>query len=146
MKSLAQGLGFLLNPRRQRKPAPVLGGRELEVLKILWQNDDVSAQEVQQQIGDEAISLSTLQSTLERLYRKQLVSRIKTGRYYRYNAAVSRSVIISQLLGDIAERISDGEMAPMISGFMSFIDQEAPETLPTQVREAIEQLSTDDND
>jgi predicted transcriptional regulator len=87
--------------------------------------------------------LSTMQSTLERLHRKGLVAREKTGRFYLYGAAVSRNTIITQLLGDIAEQLGDGDMAPMISGFMSFIDQETSEPLSADLRDAIQGLPSE---
>ena len=144
MKSFSMTLEQLL-PSRQSKPrTPVLGERELDVMKILWRGSALSAQEVLQVSGEIKLSLSTIQSTLERLYRKELVSRQKTGRFYLYRATVSRSAIISQLLGDIAEQFSEGDMAPMISGFISFIGQEASEdcdALPDSIVKAMQSLT-----
>lgn len=114
-------------------------------MKILWRCGQFSAQQVLAEIRDQHISLSTMQSTLERLTRKQLVTRKKSGRYYLYTAALSQSGMIGQLLGEISEQIGDGEMAPMISGFMSFVDQEAPGLLSDQIREVMQQ-SPDNHD
>lgn len=128
MKSFSMNLEQLL-PSRQSKPRmPILGERELDVMKILWCGGTLSAQEVLQVSDEVKLSLSTIQSTLERLHRKELVSRQKRGRFYLYRATVSRSAVISQLLGDIADQFSEGDMEPMISGFMSFIGQEASES------------------
>ena len=127
MKSISLTLEQLLPSRTSKPRTPVLGEREVEVMKILWKGNALSAQEVLQASGDLHLSLSTIQSTLERLHRKELVSRQKTGRFYIYRAIVSRSTVISQLLGGIAEQFSEGDMAPMISGFMSFLGQEAPQ-------------------
>ncbi|MEW8498534.1 MAG: BlaI/MecI/CopY family transcriptional regulator [Candidatus Thiodiazotropha taylori] len=87
-----------------------------------------------------------MQSTLERLYRKSLLHRQKSGRRYIYRTAVSRSVFISQLMMDIAETIGDGEMAPMVSGFVNYIDYESPESLTEEVREIIDRLPTQSDD
>lgn len=124
MKSISMTLEQLLGTGHSRQRAPVMGDRELDVMKILWRDGALSAQAVLDASGESNLSLSTIQSTLERLHRKALVARQKTGRYYLYRATVSRSAIISQLLGDIAEQFSEGDMQPMISGFMSFIGKE----------------------
>lgn len=115
---------------------PALGERELEVMKVFWQNHNLSAKQVLQCIADKELSLSTMQSTLERLHRKKLLQRTKSGRYFVYQAAISRVEFISQLMGDIAEQFCDGDVAPMVSGFSNFYTEnkstsEAPDTEPS---------------
>ncbi len=106
---------------------PDLGERELLVLEVLWTNGDATAQSVQRQMPDNDISLSTVQSTLERLYRKGLVERSKQGRAYHYHATVNRSQLISGLLHNMAHHVAAGDLAPMISGFLDYVSSEAPE-------------------
>ncbi len=125
MKTIGLGLNKLLLKRQAQAPAPNLGERELEVLKILWEHKTLTAREVLAHGREAELSLSTMQSTLERLCRKELLNRQKQGRQYVYSAAVSRSAIISQLLGDISDQFSEGDIAPMISGFVSFLDRES---------------------
>ncbi len=125
MKTIGLGLDQLLRQKQAKKPAPNLGERELEVMKILWDQEHLSAREVLELCNESTLSLSTMQSTLERLHRKELISRQKQGRHYLYRAIVSRSTIIGQLLGDIAEQFGEGDIAPMISGFVSYVDQES---------------------
>ncbi|GAA6151912.1 BlaI/MecI/CopY family transcriptional regulator [Pseudoteredinibacter isoporae] len=125
MKTIGLGLEQLLGQKQLKKPAPNLGERELEVMKILWDQEVLSARDVLTLCGESSLSLSTVQSTLERLHRKELISRQKQGRHYVYRAIVSRSTIIGQLLGDIADQFSEGDIAPMISGFVSYVDQES---------------------
>ncbi|MBB6522189.1 BlaI/MecI/CopY family transcriptional regulator [Pseudoteredinibacter isoporae] len=125
MKTISLGLDQLLGQKQLKKPAPNLGERELEVMKILWGHESLSAREVLDLCEENSLSLSTMQSTLERLHRKELISRQKQGRHYLYRAIVSRSTIIGQLLGDIADQFGEGDIAPMISGFVSYVDQES---------------------
>tara|TARA_R110002110_G_scaffold406421_1_gene626530 strand:- start:379033 stop:379488 length:456 start_codon:yes stop_codon:yes gene_type:complete len=114
---------------RQNKRLPDLGERELLVLEVLWEGAGSTAQAVHSKMPDKAISLSTVQSTLERLYRKRLVDRTKEGRSYRYQAAMERSQLISALLRNMAHHVSAGDLAPMISGFLNYVAEEAPELL-----------------
>lgn len=106
---------------------PDLGKRELLVLEVLWANDDCTAQYIQSQMPDEGISLSTVQSTLERLHRKRLVQREKIGRAFCYRAGIERSQLISALLHDMTQQVAAGDLAPVISGFLDFVASEAPE-------------------
>ena len=50
------------------------------------------------------------------------------------------------LLGDIAEQISDGQMAPMISGFMAFVGGEGSYAVPAELQETLEERPTDNNE
>lgn len=119
--------------RSSKQSAPVLGPREIEVLKLLWRYDSLSVQQIMPLISDESISTSTLQSTLERLFKKGVVSREKSGRAFVYQATMSQSVIIGQILQDVTEQLSDGELAPVISGFIDFVVEENAELAPEQL-------------
>lgn len=106
---------------------PDLGERELLVLEVLWEGGDATAQAVKSRMPDSDISLSTVQSTLERLFRKHLLVRRKQGRAYRYQATMTKSQLISGLLRDMTQQVARGDLAPMISGFLDYISTEAPE-------------------
>jgi len=140
MNTLSERLSRMLGHRRRQPQAPMLGERELEVMKILWLGEALSAKQVLQYLPDNDLSLSTMQSTLERLHRKALLIRDKAGRFYVYRTAVTRSELITQLLEDIAEQISDGQMAPMISGFMAFIGGEDSDAVPADLQKTSRQL------
>ena len=111
-------------PRAQRLPE--LGTREVEVLDILWASHTASAQEVLNKLGGNTLSLSTVQSTLERLHRKQLVERHKVGRAYRYRALMTQSQLISGLMNDLADDVAAGKLAPMLSGFVDYLRMKSP--------------------
>jgi len=112
---------------RARKRMPDLGVRELAVLQCLWDHGRSSAQDVLDHLGGDEVTLSTIQSTLERLTRKGLLDREKHGRAYRYCARYSRTELIGRLIRDIAEDMAGGDLAPMMSGFAEYVAGEAPE-------------------
>jgi len=118
------GLINWLNIKRPGSSTPPLGERELAVLDVLWQSPGLSAQAIHQQLLASTIGLNTVQSTIERLHRKQLLSREKHGRQYLYTPLKSKEEIISSLLHDIANELAGGDMAPMISGFLRFLGRE----------------------
>ena len=126
------------------KRMPDLGERELDVLEVLWKFGQRSAQEVQGALPGPAVSLSTVQSTLERLHRKELLEREKAGRAYQYEAVVTRSQLIGGLLRDLADDVAGGDIAPMLSGFLDYVASEAPE-LGRRVSRALEAQEKDDD-
>lgn len=92
MNHLTNKLGQLLSELSPTPKAPALGERELEVMKILWRGRALSVKQVLNNIADRELSVSTVQSTLERLHRKKLLHREKAGRHFVYQAAVTQSV------------------------------------------------------
>lgn len=129
MISTQKGLTAWLAMKRRRSATPALGARELVVLEILWRETDLSAQQILERMPEhDDVGLNTIQSTIERLSRKDIVARKKVGRQYLYRPQLSKTDMISRLLHDIATDVAGGEMAPMISGFMHFMAEECATT------------------
>ena len=105
---------FLLRGfRRPREVASLaLGKLERQVLNEAWQRGEVSVRDVYLSFH-ERIAYTTLMTTLDRLYKKQLLARRKDGRAFCYKPAVSREEfecgiredLVDGLLGRGAEGI-----------------------------------------
>ncbi|MCG8316652.1 MAG: BlaI/MecI/CopY family transcriptional regulator [Pseudomonadales bacterium] len=140
------GFAGWTNIKRNASKTPALGARELEVMEILWRNLPLTAHQIHEEMTDTAnIALNTVQSTIERLFRKKLLSRTKEGRAYFYEAIVTKPQLISNLLRDISLEIAGGEIEPMISGFIDFVDEAIPEQSPTKEK-VLEQLKSKSNE
>ncbi|MHA7835159.1 MAG: BlaI/MecI/CopY family transcriptional regulator [Algiphilus sp.] len=91
--------------RLYHKQTPPLGDLERDVMELLWSEDACTAQEIHDALaGARGLTLSTVQSTVERLSRKQLVHREKEGRAYCYRAVLSREHLLARL---VAELVTD---------------------------------------
>jgi predicted transcriptional regulator len=116
-----------------------LGELELHVLEVLWQRPHIDAREVHHGLGAaQAPSLSTVQSTLERLYRKTYVDRIKQGHAYTYHASVSRSSLLGRMLGDVIQLLHDGRMETILSSFVQAaadLDERSLDSLEQLIKE-----------
>ncbi len=127
----------LLSKKPAEQRLPDLGERELSVLEVLWQSGPLTSQGVLGGITASEISLSTVQSTLERLHRKSLLTRKKAGRSFVYAALLSKQDLISRLMHDIAASLTNGDTAPMVSGFLDYLgdDGSADLVAPPGVRQ-----------
>ncbi len=97
-----------------------LGELELLVMEALWQQPHQDAKNVCSNIpSDRQPTLNTVQSTLERLYKKGLVDRIKSGHAYTYYASVSRSNLLARLMGDVIHLLHDGRLETILSSFVN---------------------------
>ncbi len=118
-----------------RKPGirwhtPPLGALEIRVLKSVWALVEAGAKAVQSALQDEhAVTLSTVQSTLQRLCRKRLLRRSKIGHAYCYTAAVKRGALIGDSIGEIIACLGRGELQPLVSSFIELADDADRETL-----------------
>lgn len=116
---------------------PDIGARELAVLDLLWDRGPMAAQDVCEGMRGKPVSLSTIQSTLERLNRKNLVTRSKSGRAYQYAAILDRTQLIAALLKDLADDVARGDLAPMVSGFMKYMAAQSPEFELEMLKESV---------
>ena len=97
-----------------------LGELELGVMEALWQTPHLDAKAVCERIPRfRKSSLSTVQSTLERLYRKGLVDRNKHGHAYQYFASVSRANLLARMMGDVIHLLHDGRLETILSSFVN---------------------------
>ena len=73
-----------------------LGELEKLVLQYLWSYKEADAKHVHSRLGEtRGCSLNTIQSTLERLYKKGLLSRAKQGHAYNYRTKVDRNSLMA---------------------------------------------------
>ena len=89
-----------------------LGKLERQVLEEAWRRREVSVRDIYLAF-EERIAYTTLMTTLDRLFRKQILDRRKDGRAFFYSPAVSREEfehgiredVIDSLLGHGAEGV-----------------------------------------
>jgi len=98
---------------------PALGELENAVLEFLWEHGTSEAKDVHRALGAQReITLSTIQSTLERLHRKKLLMREKVSHAYRYATVLTRSEFraraMAEAAGDLREADSNGVLAAFV--------------------------------
>jgi len=97
-----------------------LGELELGVLEALWETPHLDAKAIHERIPRlRRTSLSTVQSTLERLYRKEMVDRNKQGHAYHYFTLVSRGNLLGRMMGDVIALLHDGSLETILSSFVN---------------------------
>jgi len=115
-----------------------LGELELIALETLWEHGQLDAKTLLQRLPlYRRCALSTMQSTLERLYRKTLVTRDKQGHAYQYAASISRPELLSRFMGDVIHLLHDGRMETILSSFVSVaaeLDEHSLDQLEALVR------------
>lgn len=97
----------------------ILGDLEKLVLNYLWDINSADAKQVhahfEKQRGG---TLNTIQSTLDRLHKKGLLTREKHGHAYHYRAAMDRQTFVSSLIRSVTLDFADDNDA-LLAAFVT---------------------------
>ena len=99
----------------------ILGDLEKQVLQYLWENPNADAKQVYgvlvKQRGKG--TLNTIQSTLDRLFKKGLLARNKQGLAYYYVAKIDRDHLIAKLIDSVTSDFISEHENSLITAFTS---------------------------
>lgn len=98
-----------------------LGELELEVLEYLWTNGEANAKTVHSHMKNtRQNTLNTVQSTLDRLYKKSLLNRHKVAHSFLYQSCYSRTEVMARKISELAGELSGGETKAVLAAFVEF--------------------------
>lgn len=88
---------------------------ELDVLKVLWREQRGTVRELLACCeGHEHWAYTTLQTLLQRLEKRGLVSVDRTSKAHVFRPALTREELLASHLDDLAERVCGGERTPLV--------------------------------
>ena len=98
-------------------PKEPITDSELEVLKLLWLGTPLTAREITETLYGEPTtsSIGTVQKLIQRLEKKGCVRRDRRRYVHLFTAKVSQESVAGRQLELLAERVSDGSLAPFIT-------------------------------
>lgn len=106
-------------------PAGRFGPLERRVLESLWQrSESASVRDLQPEFPD--IAYTTLMTTLDRLFRKDVLERVKQGRAFVYVPRLSRSEFESARAANALRTAIEGDqaaLAPLMSFFVEAVSE-----------------------
>ncbi len=96
---------------------PTLANAELAVMDLLWQNDRLTAREIRERLYPDATKAQhgTVQRLLQRLEDKGYVERDRSLPVHLFSAAISRQTYAGQQLESLADKLTAGSFAPLIT-------------------------------
>lgn len=87
---------------------PPLGDLEIAVLEHVWSRGSTTARDAHEAVGQlRGISLNTIQSTLDRLHRKEILAREKVSRAFHYSPRLERETLLAGLIAEAARRFGE---------------------------------------
>jgi predicted transcriptional regulator len=117
-----------------------LGALEQDVMKVVWASTEVSVRDVCARLGT-PVAYTTVMTTLDRLFKKRLLTRRKVGQAFLYRAVATREemegVVTAELLDTLLRRHAD-EPLPVLSSLVDAVsdrDRSLLDELERLVRE-----------
>ena len=95
------------------RKTPRLSAGEMEILQMLWREGGVTILEAQQAL-DRPVGYTTVQTRLNRLVAKGVVTRTRS-RPAKYRAAVAPEEVSARHLDLLLERVSGGSVVPLVA-------------------------------
>lgn len=96
---------------------PSLANAELAVMELLWQSERLTARDIRERLYPDATKAQhgTVQRLLQRLEDKGYVRRDRSLFVHLFSAAISRQAYAGQQLESLADKLTAGSFAPMIT-------------------------------
>lgn len=99
-------------------------------MEHLWSAGPLDCKSVHRAVGSRRrITLNTVQSTMERLFRKGLLAREKVSHAYVYRASVSREALGARLFEDVVSTLMKGRTEPMLAAFVDVAERAGQDQL-----------------
>ncbi|HTS13275.1 MAG TPA: BlaI/MecI/CopY family transcriptional regulator [Candidatus Limnocylindrales bacterium] len=124
----------------------VLGSLETLVMEVLWARGQMSVRGVCERI-ESPRAYTTVMTTLERLFKKGLLTREKSGRAFLYEPAISRDEWQRRRAGSVVASFLDSPQAPrnlLVSTLLDAVgehDEALLDELEKQIRHRRRELS-----
>jgi predicted transcriptional regulator len=101
-----------------------LGSLERDVMALVWSKGDTSVRDACDSIGP-GVAYTTLMTTMDRLFKKGLLSRRKVGRAFVYCATASRAEIEGEVATELMHSLlrREGQPLPVLSSLVDAVSE-----------------------
>lgn len=91
------------------------GRLQLAVLRVLWRDGECTVEEICRELPPEHdVAYSTVSTVLSRLLDRDVVSRRKEGRSYRYRAELEEDQVRGSMVEELMDRVFGGDPARLV--------------------------------
>lgn len=98
-----------------QKKLPALSPSETEIIRLVWQLDKATVQDVCNKLpAKRKIAYATVQTLLRRLEKKGYVKHRIRGKAHVFFAAVKSEHVIKRSVGDFLDRLFGGDPIPLM--------------------------------
>jgi predicted transcriptional regulator len=102
-----------------------LGALEREVMDVVWDRGETSVKDVSERLSS-PVAYTTVMTTMDRLFKKQLLTRRKVGRAFVYRAAATRDELEGAVAAELVHSLFDRpgrESLPLLSSLVDAVTE-----------------------
>lgn len=93
---------------------------QLAILRILWEKGEATVQDLWEALhAERGLAQTTVATMLSRLERRGVVTRRAQARQYHYQAAVTEQDVQHSMVGELTERLFDGDVTALMQHLLS---------------------------
>ena len=97
-----------------------LGGRQLAVMRVLWEEGEANVADVQKRLGVEPpLAYSTVATVLSRMEQKGLVTHRVEERQFYYRPAISKDGAGQSMVDELVNRLFGGSPSELVNQLLS---------------------------
>ncbi len=105
-------------PDISRRP---LGDLERAIMDIVWSSAPLTVHAVAEALAERSLAYNTVMTTLDRLFKKGLLEREKTGQAFLYRPRLDRATYERLLVAAVLEDLPTASRDAVVSGFLDFV-------------------------
>jgi len=96
---------------------------QLAILRILWTRGEATVLDIWEALhAERGLAQTTIATMLSRLERRGVVTRRAQARQYHYQAAVTEAEVQHSMVGELTERLFDGDVTALMQHLLSGSD------------------------
>jgi BlaI family transcriptional regulator, penicillinase repressor len=117
---------------------------QLAILRVIWDKGQATVQDIWEALHPErGLAQTTVATMLSRLERRGVVKRRATpqSRQYHYRAAVTEQEVQHSMVGELTERLFDGDVTALVQHLLSGEDMRPGDI--AKIRDMIERVETE---
>ncbi len=98
-----------------RRRSSTLTEQELEIMKIVWERDNVTVRDVYEALLQRRkVAYTTVMTMLKILEQKQYLKKTQADRAYVYRPAQPKRQVIGDMVRDFVNRVFNGSAEPLL--------------------------------
>jgi len=115
---------------------------QLAILRVIWDKGEATVQDIWEALhAERGLAQTTVATMLSRLERRGVVTRRAQLRQYHYRAAVTEQEVQHSMVGELTERLFDGDVTAHVQQLLNGADV-SPGDL-AKIRDMIARVDTD---
>lgn len=120
-----------------------LADLQLAIMRVLWERGEAAASEVHEALwAERGLAPTTIATMLAKMEKKGVVRHRSEGRRFLYRAAVTEDEVRRSMVGELTERLFQGDAAALMSHLLAEHDLDAGQL--ARIKDLIARTETED--